>query len=62
MLIFDPMGEEEIAQEMGISRPRVSQVITNLLGANIFVKDKQKITERVTAGGQAGVSEVRERG
>ncbi|MBA7611697.1 hypothetical protein ES703_18925 [subsurface metagenome] len=25
---------------MGISRPRVSQVITNLLGANIFVRDK----------------------
>ncbi len=36
----DPMGEGGIAQIMGISQPRVSQVITNLLGANIFVRDK----------------------
>lgn len=44
---YDPMGEEEIAQIMGISQPRVSQVITNLLGANIFVRDKTKVREAI---------------
>ena len=39
---YDPMSEEEIAQVIGISRPRVSQVIRSLLGANIFLKDKAK--------------------
>lgn len=42
---YDPKSEEEIAQIMGISRPRVSQVIKNLLGANIFLKDKAKTRE-----------------
>ncbi|NVM24261.1 MAG: helix-turn-helix domain-containing protein, partial [Desulfobacterales bacterium] len=44
---YDPMGEEEIADIMGISRPRVSQVIINLLGANIFIKDKTKVREAI---------------
>ncbi|GAI40268.1 unnamed protein product, partial [marine sediment metagenome] len=44
----DPMSEEGIAQSMGISQGRVSQVITNLLGANIFVKDKAKVKEAIT--------------
>lgn len=43
----DPMGEEEIAQKMGISQPRVSQVIINLLGANKFIKDKTKTREAI---------------
>jgi len=43
----DPMSEEGIAQSMGISQGRVSQVITNLLGANIFVKDKAKVKEAI---------------
>jgi len=44
---YDPMGEEEIADIMGISQPRVSQVIINLLGANIFIKDKTKTREAI---------------
>ncbi|GAJ04739.1 unnamed protein product, partial [marine sediment metagenome] len=44
---YDPMGEEEIAQVIGISRPRVSQVIRSLLGANIFLKDKAKTREAI---------------
>ncbi|GAI60774.1 unnamed protein product, partial [marine sediment metagenome] len=44
---YDPMGEGEIAQEMGISQPRVSQVVINLLGANIFIKDKIKVREAI---------------
>ena len=54
---YDPMSEEDIARVMGISRPRVSQVITNLLGANIFVKDKAKVKEaiRLYLGGMSQV-------
>ncbi len=44
---YDPMGQEEIAKIMGISQGRVSQVITNLLGANIFVGDKPKVKEAI---------------
>ncbi|GAI33189.1 unnamed protein product, partial [marine sediment metagenome] len=44
---YDPMGEEEIAQTMGISQQRVSQVIINLLGASIFIKDKAKVREAI---------------
>jgi AraC-like DNA-binding protein len=42
---YDPMSEEEIARELGISQGRVAQVIKNLLGANIFLKDKAKVRE-----------------
>ncbi len=44
---YDPMGEGEIAQELGISQPRVSQVVKNLLGANIFLKDKCRVREAI---------------
>ena len=44
---YDPMGEEAIAEVIGISRPRVSQVITKMLGANIFVRDKLKVKEAI---------------
>ena len=44
---YDPMGEEEIAQEIGISQQRVSQVIANLLGASIFAKDKARVREAI---------------
>jgi len=44
---YDPMGEEEIAQTVGISQQRVSQVIKNLLGASIFLKDKTKVREAI---------------
>ncbi len=44
---YDPMGEEVIADIMGISQGRVAQVIKNLLGANIFLKDKTNVREAV---------------
>lgn len=44
---YDPMAEEKIAEMMGISQGRVSQVIRSLLGANIFLKDKAKTREVV---------------
>ncbi|MBA7547242.1 hypothetical protein ES705_39650 [subsurface metagenome] len=44
---YDSMGEEDIAQIMGISQGRVAQVIKNLLGANIFLKDKTNVREAV---------------
>jgi predicted XRE-type DNA-binding protein len=44
---LDPMNQEEIARIMGISQQRVSQVITNLLGASNFVKDKNKVKEAI---------------
>jgi len=43
----DPMSEEGIAQIMEISQQRVSQVIINLLGASIFIKDKTKTREAI---------------
>ncbi len=44
---YDPMAEEEIAQKMGLSQQRVSQVIINLLGASKFIKDKTKTREAI---------------
>ncbi len=44
---YDPMSEEEIADIMQLSQSRVSQVIINLLGANIFIKDKTKVREAI---------------
>ncbi|GAJ14356.1 unnamed protein product, partial [marine sediment metagenome] len=43
----DPISEEGIAQIMGISFQRVSQVIINILGARIFIKDKTKTREAI---------------
>ncbi|GAI73849.1 unnamed protein product, partial [marine sediment metagenome] len=44
---YDPMSEEEIAQKMGLSQQRVSQIIASLLGASIFAKDKAKVREAI---------------
>ncbi|NVM24235.1 MAG: hypothetical protein HWN68_20955, partial [Desulfobacterales bacterium] len=44
---YDPMGEKEIAQILGVSQGRVSQIIRSLLGANIFLKDKAKTREAI---------------
>lgn len=43
----DPMSEEAIAEVMGLSFQRVSQVIINILGARIFIKDKPKTREAI---------------
>jgi len=42
---YDSMGEEDIAQIMGISQGRVAQVLVSLLGANNFTSDKNKVRE-----------------
>jgi len=44
---YDPIGEEAIAQILGVSQQRVSQVLVNLLGASIFTKDKTKTRETI---------------
>ena len=42
---YDPMSEGEIAKAIGITQGRVSQVVANLLGANILATDKSKQKE-----------------
>jgi hypothetical protein len=42
-----PMDEEDIARLMGISRRRVAQVLINLLGANNFISDKNKVRQAI---------------
>ncbi|GAJ13164.1 unnamed protein product, partial [marine sediment metagenome] len=44
---YDPMGEEAIAEVIGISRQRVNQVITRLLGASKFVKNEAEVKEAI---------------
>ncbi|MBA7701074.1 hypothetical protein ES703_109805 [subsurface metagenome] len=44
---YDPMAEEDIAQVMGISFQRVSQVLINFLGPRIFISDKAKVKEAI---------------
>ena len=40
---YDPMGEEAIAEIIGISQQRVNQVLIRLLGASKFITDKAKV-------------------
>jgi len=44
---YDPMGEEEIAQIMGISTKRVYAIVESFLGARNFANDKAKVKEAV---------------
>jgi len=44
---YDSMGEEEIADIMGISQQRVNQVLIRLLGASKFTSDKNKVKEAI---------------
>ena len=44
---YDPMGEEEIAQTMGISQQRVSKILVNLQLSSNFTSDKAKVREAI---------------
>ena len=44
---YDPMGEEEIAQTMGISQQRVSRILVNLQLSSNFTSDKNKVKEAI---------------
>ena len=44
---YDPIGEEEIAQTMGLSAKRVYAIVKSFLGARNFITDKAKVREAV---------------
>ncbi|GAI96167.1 unnamed protein product, partial [marine sediment metagenome] len=44
---YDPIGEEEIAQIMGISTTRVYAIVKSFLGTRNFISDKAKVKEAI---------------
>ena len=44
---FDPLSEEDIAQQMNLSQPRVAQILIKLLGPNNFITQKDKVHEAI---------------